>query len=97
MKTKRQQELLDAFLDTLDGELAGFYREIAESLSDLGYFPRKQRSYLVFRHDNHTSEIAKMGITWTKDHIPYFALRFSARSEERRVGKECRSRWSPYH
>src|SRR2546425_4020624 len=23
--------------------------------------------------------------------------RASARSEERRVGKECRSRWSPYH
>src|SRR2546427_8238639 len=22
---------------------------------------------------------------------------YSARSEERRVGKECRSRWSPYH
>ena len=22
---------------------------------------------------------------------------FHARSEERRVGKECRSRWSPYH
>ena len=22
---------------------------------------------------------------------------FQARSEERRVGKECRSRWSPYH
>ena len=22
---------------------------------------------------------------------------FSVRSEERRVGKECRSRWSPYH
>jgi len=21
----------------------------------------------------------------------------SVRSEERRVGKECRSRWSPYH
>ena len=26
------------------------------------------------------------------------ALNFEAeRSEERRVGKECRSRWSPYH
>src|SRR3989454_6186628 len=24
-------------------------------------------------------------------------LRFFWRSEERRVGKECRSRWSPYH
>ena len=22
---------------------------------------------------------------------------FTVRSEERRVGKECRSRWSPYH
>src|SRR3712207_2216952 len=25
------------------------------------------------------------------------ATRLLARSEERRVGKECRSRWSPYH
>ena len=24
-------------------------------------------------------------------------IEWSARSEERRVGKECRSRWSPYH
>src|SRR3712207_9235013 len=24
-------------------------------------------------------------------------MRFVPRSEERRVGKECRSRWSPYH
>ena len=23
--------------------------------------------------------------------------RYKLRSEERRVGKECRSRWSPYH
>ena len=28
--------------------------------------------------------------------IPWFAILF-LRSEERRVGKECRSRWSPYH
>src|SRR3989442_4200076 len=25
------------------------------------------------------------------------AIQSRARSEERRVGKECRSRWSPYH
>ena len=24
-------------------------------------------------------------------------LEYIKRSEERRVGKECRSRWSPYH
>ena len=26
-----------------------------------------------------------------------FTNAIEARSEERRVGKECRSRWSPYH
>ena len=26
-----------------------------------------------------------------------FAVLLGTRSEERRVGKECRSRWSPYH
>ena len=30
------------------------------------------------------------------DHHAQMAEEF-ARSEERRVGKECRSRWSPYH
>ena len=28
---------------------------------------------------------------------PNFPLDFPSGSEERRVGKECRSRWSPYH
>ena len=39
-----------------------------------------------------------------KDHVEGFAPEVawvthggSERSEERRVGKECRSRWSPYH
>src|SRR3712207_9260589 len=27
----------------------------------------------------------------------YSVLHLTGRSEERRVGKECRSRWSPYH
>ena len=29
--------------------------------------------------------------------IDVVADAFDTRSEERRVGKECRSRWSPYH
>ena len=32
---------------------------------------------------------------WTLLHAQ--ALLRGSRSEERRVGKECRSRWSPYH
>ena len=31
------------------------------------------------------------------DHDLHFVLPTGWRSEERRVGKECRSRWSPYH
>ena len=29
--------------------------------------------------------------------LMYLASTITTRSEERRVGKECRSRWSPYH
>ena len=29
--------------------------------------------------------------------LPYASVTKGERSEERRVGKECRSRWSPYH
>ena len=34
------------------------------------------------------------GLEWNKDEIDCLIF---VRSEERRVGKECRSRWSPYH
>src|SRR3712207_9188341 len=36
---------------------------------------------------------------WPEDVLPYFGEgdECHMRSEERRVGKECRSRWSPYH
>ena len=39
----------------------------------------------------HSMEVAQIGRTISR------ALNINERSEERRVGKECRSRWSPYH
>ena len=43
----------------------------------------------------------KAGIFRNKSHFIELAtkkqLEEGVRSEERRVGKECRSRWSPYH
>ena len=40
----------------------------------------------------------KGDIVKTGDKMPAFTLTSTVnRSEERRVGKECRSRWSPYH
>ena len=51
---------------------------------------------------NHTS-IRIAGDEMTEAIIQYFKRKYNlligenTRSEERRVGKECRSRWSPYH
>ena len=42
------------------------------------------------RSEEHTSELQSLRYV-------HLVCRFCLRSEERRVGKECRSRWSPYH
>ena len=42
---------------------------------------------------NSTEMMSGLGII--SEHIQF--ANFVTRSEERRVGKECRSRWSPYH
>ena len=43
-------------------------------------------------------DISKLGAVVDRTKSNNFqVLAGSARSEERRVGKECRSRWSPYH
>ena len=40
-------------------------------------------------------KLTRWGIT--PNQISMMSIFFAMRSEERRVGKECRSRWSPYH
>src|SRR2546430_11103527 len=48
----------------------------------------------IFRIDR---EGAVMRRCVADQHAADFERRMQPRSEERRVGKECRSRWSPYH
>ena len=42
-------------------------------------------------------KIAPLSMDRVIDTLPLARQKFPGRSEERRVGKECRSRWSPYH
>ena len=51
-------------------------------------------------------QFTQAGLPWTVQWVPNLhtaeglpvpKLGAAHRSEERRVGKECRSRWSPYH
>ena len=45
------------------------------------------------RKKSQVNALVKIISDWGVSTIVYFIIR----SEERRVGKECRSRWSPYH
>src|SRR2546427_2561230 len=46
-----------------------------------------------------TTEFGVLEVLYHKGELPVCEVqrRILVRSEERRVGKECRSRWSPYH
>ena len=50
--------------------------------------------FRIHRYAEAESEFRKMLELAPVDDYAHYAL---GRSEERRVGKECRSRWSPYH
>ena len=53
------------------------------------YTPEYATGFKILGADNTASTLIQVSNPWqgAKD----------VRSEERRVGKECRSRWSPYH
>ena len=42
-------------------------------------------------------EISESRFEWLLREAEAVIRSYRPRSEERRVGKECRSRWSPYH
>src|SRR3712207_6363909 len=51
-------------------------------------------SYRYTYESGHTGEAPLAGFAIRGRELVIYLV---ARSEERRVGKECRSRWSPYH
>ena len=59
----------------------------------LDFIAEKYQNYICFFCSTVISDSQKAENAFKKS----FKAVFSARSEERRVGKECRSRWSPYH
>src|SRR3712207_5827209 len=77
---------------------------IATIFTDLAVFKsflkdhEKNINDYVIENDRRNSAIPLIDMTNINARIePGSFIREHARSEERRVGKECRSRWSPYH
>ena len=67
--------------------LTGDYDPNKVSDDDIKDVSKKRKSNVVWMDDR-----------WIYKEIqPYIHSANENRSEERRVGKECRSRWSPYH
>ena len=86
------EQFYDAYITSgIDEYLERYFKEVCMEyvglLNLIGKLPMK---------------ISKMG-TWIGKELPKLIQKSKAagiqieRSEERRVGKECRSRWSPYH
>src|SRR2546426_9158365 len=67
----------------------------AESLSDIPLLASRRLADILIEASKAKTLSQRLGVfsrIRPRDLIPV-----SPRSEERRVGKECRSRWSPYH
>ena len=54
-----------------------------------------RRGYVQKRHAEHDQSVCLSDYAQATS-VAYLEEK-GIRSEERRVGKECRSRWSPYH
>ena len=62
----------------------------------LEFFPMSQMHFIIFEEFVKNPE---EGLKELSEFLGITPAKFTQkpRSEERRVGKECRSRWSPYH
>src|SRR3712207_8886424 len=80
------------YLEFIKGELAPRYAEFIGN--------EIQKAYLESYHDygqNLFDRYVDYADAWIEDIDFKDPDTGQLRSEERRVGKECRSRWSPYH
>src|SRR3989441_10563765 len=86
-----------------EGQIEGsVYMGIGEALMEGQIFRKgvhKNPSLLEYKSPTtlETPEIHTFLVETDDPEGPFGAKEAGQRSEERRVGKECRSRWSPYH
>src|SRR2546422_407120 len=88
-----QTHLQDAAIPAAFQRLDARHR-LASAFSDAHSPLALRRDVLAQRRTDFERGLVKNALY--DGHIDLLHLAF-ARSEERRVGKECRSRWSPYH
>src|SRR5215217_4263655 len=98
MKEKRydrvQEELAGILVDIVPCRFnLFFFFQAEDGIRDIGV-TGVQTCALPISAPTSPSRCSRVRRRWAASCDP---ARWRARSEERRVGKECRSRWSPYH
>ena len=82
-------------------ELKKSWNALDEHLKDKEFIKEEELEKLIRHADKGIHAIARLNIKLILISLPILILFLAEvllhRSEERRVGKECRSRWSPYH
>ena len=68
-------------------------RRIAGYRNELGDYYSNRTFCHISMGDNGNTEVDDFATVCQT----FLEISIESRSEERRVGKECRSRWSPYH
>ena len=81
-----QQQLQKAYAEMMEP----IYKKIDDAIKAVG-----QEGGYVYIFDLNRTDIPFVNESLSTDVTP--AVKGKLRSEERRVGKKCRSRWSPYH
>src|SRR3712207_9154755 len=84
----KQEEICRRYAEDRGWHVVGVYPDIDVSASHT----RLDRPELARLREHCQAKAIDVVIVWRLDRLAR-----SVRSEERRVGKECRSRWSPYH
>ena len=82
------------------GSTAGF-KMMIQDRADIGLDALAGTAFRMMVNGSQTPGLAQVFTTFTTRVPQIFVdvdrVKAKSRSEERRVGKECRSRWSPYH
>src|SRR3712207_6518219 len=89
LRDERAYEFLDRLVSIALPRLRDFRGLNPRSFDGRGNYSMGIREQIIFPEIDYDNIDQVRGLDVT--------LTTSARSEERRVGKECRSRWSPYH
>ena len=102
MPPKRLEVLINEFC-----KAAGYKVNTQKSIAFLYTYDEKSESEIkkTLPFTIATKRIEYLGINLPKEAKDWYSENYKTlmkeikgdRSEERRVGKECRSRWSPYH